>query len=70
MSLLRVIGVDEDGYRDVLAVESAGGEKTKAYRNVLKALLERGLKGVRLVVSDDHAAITAELAMSSLLGVP
>lgn len=57
LALLVVIGVNESGYREVLAVESAGGEKKEAYRNLLKGLLERGLSGVQLVVSDDHESI-------------
>ncbi len=66
LHLLVAIGVNENGYREVLAVESAGGEKKEAYRNLLKGLLERGLHGVQLVISDDHksiqAAVRAELS--------
>ena len=65
LALLVAIGVNLDGYREVLAVESAAGEKKEAYRNLLKDLLQRGLSGVQLVVSDDHesikAAVQAEL---------
>lgn len=65
ISVLVVIGVNEEGYRQVLAIEPAGGERKEAYRNLLKGLLERGLRGVRLVISDDHesikAAVQAEL---------
>jgi transposase-like protein len=57
LALLAAIGVDEDGYRDVLAIEGAGGEKLEAYRNLLKGLIERGLHGVQLVISDDHESI-------------
>ena len=57
LALLVAVGVNEEGYREVLAVEPAGGEKKEAWRNVLKGLLERGLKGVRLVISDDHESI-------------
>lgn len=57
LALLVAIGVNESGYREVLAVESAAGEKKEAYRNLLKGLLERGLSGVQLVISDDHESI-------------
>ena len=40
-------------------MESAAGEKKEAYRNLLKGLLERGLSGVQLVISDDHESIKA-----------
>ncbi|WP_208595713.1 transposase, partial [Thermosulfurimonas dismutans] len=45
-----------------LAVEPAGGERKEAWRNLLKGLLERGLRGVRLVISDDHESIKQALA--------
>jgi transposase-like protein len=57
VALLVAIGVCEEGYREVLSVEIAPGERTDGYRSVLKGLLERGLRGVRLVTSDDHGAI-------------
>ena len=49
-------------------MEPAGGEKKEAWRNLLKGLLERGLRGVRLVISDDHKSIRQALA-SELPGV-
>jgi transposase-like protein len=62
LALLVAVGIGEDGYREVLAVESAAGERKEAYRSMLKALLERGLTGVQLVVSDDHEAIKYAVA--------
>ena len=66
MALLACVGVDEEGFREVLAVEVAGTEKGEAYASLLRGLLDRGLQGVRLVVSDDHegikAAVFGELA--------
>jgi putative transposase len=60
MALLACVGVDEEGFREVLAVEVAGTEKGAAYASLLRGLLDRGLKGVRLlVVSDDHEGIKA-----------
>jgi transposase-like protein len=55
LALLVAVGVNEEGYREVLAVEPAGGERKEAWRNLLKGLIERGLRGVRLVISG-HAA--------------
>ncbi len=40
-------------------MEVAGSEKGAAYASLLRGLLDRGLKGVRLVVSDDHEGIKA-----------
>lgn len=59
MALLACVGVDEEGFREVLAVEVAGTEKGEAYVSLLRGLIDRGLKGVRLVVSDDHEGIKA-----------
>lgn len=59
MALLACVGVDEEGFREVLAVEVAGTEKGAAYASLLRSLMDRGLSGVRLVVSDDHEGIKA-----------
>jgi putative transposase len=59
MALLVCVGVDEEGFREVLAVEVAGTEKGAAYASLLRGLIDRGLRGVRLVVSDDHEGIKA-----------
>ena len=62
MALLVCVGVDEEGFREVLAVEVAGSEKGAAYASLLRGLIDRGLSGVRLVVSDDHEGIKAAVA--------
>ena len=59
MALLACVGVDEEGFREVLAVEVAGSEKGAAYASLLRGLIDRGLRGVRLVISDDHEGIKA-----------
>lgn len=68
LALLVAIGVSEDGYRELLAVEAAGGERKEAYRNLLKALAERDLRGVQLVISNDHDSIR-QAVMTELPGV-
>ncbi|MEZ0321428.1 MAG: IS256 family transposase [Thermus sp.] len=77
LALLVAVGVNEEGYREVLAVEPAGGERKEAWRNLLKGLMERGLRyvfalwakqrGVRLVISDDHPSIR-QAVMAELSG--
>jgi putative transposase len=62
MALLACVGVDEEGFREVLAVEVAGSEKGAAYASLLRGLIDRSLDGVRLVVSDDHEGIKAAVA--------
>ena len=62
MALLACVGIDAEGFREVLAVEVAGSEKGAAYAALLRGLLDRGLHGVRLVISDDHEGIKAAVA--------
>jgi len=52
VSVLVAIGVNRDGYRDILGVAEGTKEDAESWRNFLRHLKERGLKGVRLVVSD------------------
>src|SRR5215210_2559400 len=61
MALLACV-VEDEGFREVLAVEVAGSEKGAAYASLLRGLIDRGLSGVRLVVSDDHEGIKAAVA--------
>ncbi len=73
LALLVVISVNEDGFREVLAVESAAGGKKEAHRNLLKGLIGHGLSGVQLVVSDDHesvkSAVQVELPTALFAGM-
>ncbi len=62
LALLVCVGVNEEGFREVLAVEVAGSEKGAAYASLLRGLMDRGLHGVRLVVSDDHEGIKAAVS--------
>jgi transposase-like protein len=66
VALLVAVGVNRQGYRELLAVEAAPKEQAPAWQSLLRGLVDRGLQGVQLVVSDDHeaikAAVTAELA--------
>jgi transposase-like protein len=50
-------GVSETGEREVIGVEVADGEMEDAWRSFLGDLVSRGLRGVRLVISDAHAGL-------------
>lgn len=52
VAVLVAVGVDADGYRQVLGVCEGLKEDTESWRKFLRHLKERGLKGVRLVTSD------------------
>jgi putative transposase len=51
------IGINREGRRCVLAVELANRESTTSWRDFLVKLQQRGLRGVELVVTDDHAGL-------------
>ena len=53
------IGINWDGRRCILGVELADRESRNSWREFLLSLRERGLRGVELVVSDDHAGLRA-----------
>lgn len=60
-ALLIALGIDWEGRRQVLAVESANRESQRSWRDFLLQLKERGLHDVRLVVSDDHPGLKAAI---------
>lgn len=51
------IGIDWEGRRCVLAVETANRESASSWKEFLLTLKQRGLRGVVCVVSDDHAGL-------------
>jgi transposase-like protein len=52
VSLLVAIGVNADGYRDILGICEGAKEDKSGWSAFLKHLKERGLKGVELITSD------------------
>ncbi|MHC2262315.1 putative transposase [Sinorhizobium meliloti] len=60
-AVLIAVGIDWDGRRQILPVEMAGRESRSAWKDFLVRLKGRGLKGVELVVSDDHAGLVAAI---------
>lgn len=51
------IGVDWEGRRNVLAVELANRASQSSWKEFCLRLKTRGLNGVELVISDDHAGL-------------
>ena len=54
VSILVAIGVDADGYREVIGAAEGMKEDKESWRNFLVWLKERGLDGVRLIVGDKN----------------
>ena len=52
VSLLVAIGVNADGYRDILGICEGHKEDKAGWTGFLKHLKQRGLRGVQLIVSD------------------
>jgi putative transposase len=52
VAVLVAIAVGEDGYREILGVCEGTKEDKESWRNFLRHLKQRGLRGVRLIVSD------------------
>jgi transposase-like protein len=52
VSLLVAIGVNDNGYREILGICEGAKEDKAGWSAFLKHLKERGLKGVRLITSD------------------
>lgn len=68
-ALLIAIGVTPEGRRTILGTSVALSEAEVHWRDFLESLQKRGLHGVKLVVSDDHAGLK-EARETRLSGVP
>jgi putative transposase len=58
-AVLIALGVDTAGHRHVLGVSISLGEQEVHWRSFLQSLVVRGLGGLRLIISDDHAGLKA-----------
>jgi putative transposase len=68
-AVLVAIGVTTEGARSILGVSVSLSEAEVHWREFLASLQDRGLHGVRYVVSDDHAGLK-EARQARLAGVP
>src|SRR5436309_2431671 len=66
--LVLAYGVHESGYREVIGLDVGECETEAYWRSFLRSLVERGLSGVQLVVSDAHAGL--KKAIGQVLGCP
>jgi transposase-like protein len=53
------VGANTDGRREVLGVATGPSEAETFWTGFLRSLAERGLRGVKLVTSDDHKGLRA-----------
>jgi transposase-like protein len=61
LAVLIVAGIREDGHRELLALETGDSESAQCWGEVFASLKQRGLHGVKVVVSDAHAGLRAAL---------
>ena len=66
--VLIAVGIDEDGYKEVIGYTRSKRESASAWRRLLNQLVERGLdyEKLDLVISDDSPAIA--LAVDDVFG--
>jgi putative transposase len=62
VSILIAVGVNQDGYREVLAVAEGTKEDKESWTNFMRGLKQRGLAGVKLFVSDKCLGLVESLA--------
>lgn len=61
VSVLVAIGVNREGFREILGVSEGAKEDKESWRGFLKYLKERGLTGVRLFVTDKCIGLVESL---------
>jgi putative transposase len=61
VAVLVAIGVRSDGYREILGVAEGLKEDTESWRNFLRYLKQRGLRGVKLIISDKSLGLIEAL---------
>ena len=61
MAVVVATGITADGGREVLGLDVGDTEDEVFWRGFLRSLKQRGLAGVRLVISDQHAGLVAAL---------
>jgi transposase-like protein len=64
MAVVVATGITAEGSREVLGLDVGDSEDEVFWRGFLRSLRQRGLGGVRLVISDQHAGLVAALKRS------
>ncbi len=58
-AVIIAVAVNEDGNREVLGVATGPSEAETFWTDFLRSLADRGLRGVKLVIADDHKGLRA-----------
>ena len=62
VAVLIALGVDSEGRREVLGLDVVSSESRQSWSEFLRSLQHRGLKPVRLIISDEHEGLKAAIA--------
>jgi len=62
VAVIMAVGVNADGRREVLGMDIGASEAETFWTEFLRKLRRRGLRGVKLVISDAHEGIKAAVA--------
>jgi putative transposase len=65
VAVIIAVGVNTEGQREVLGMSVGASEAEAFWTSFLRSLARRGLRGVKLVISDDHEGLKA--AVTKLL---
>jgi len=60
-SALVAVGINEEGYREVLGLDIGDSESEATWERLFKRLKARGLRGVELITSDNHRGLVKAL---------
>ena len=58
-AMIIAVAVNDDGKREVLGVAPGPSEAETFWTDFLRSLADRGLRGVKLVIADDHKGLRA-----------
>src|SRR5207302_5119473 len=62
VAVIIAVGVNSDGRREVLGMDIGPSEAETFWTELLRKLARRGLRGVKLVISDAHEGLKAAVA--------
>ena len=63
-AVLWVVGIDENGFREHLGLWTGSAESLESWGAVFRDLVDRGVAGVEMIVSDEHLGLVQALKRS------
>jgi len=62
MAMVIAVGINTNGTREVLGYDIGMSETGEYWTSFLQSLVNRGLRGVKLVISDSHQGLKAAIS--------